>query len=174
MKEIKKPKVVKIKEVNWKKLKNKMYTLFAVVSKEYIKNGKCNLNEVNNFFTISDNIYDCEEYIILKEMLDHKQHYQSWCQQRKLDYLSEFSWKSYKEIVLHNSSEYGIITFKMEWKDIMAFLRVLHKCYPIGCSYDREIELSFFKEQVVGKFLKEAKDQVENNLKEINKEDIVN
>jgi len=168
----------KVKNIKTSKLKNKAITLFAVVNSSDINDkGICDFTKTKKFYTITDSYENCEEYICLREIDEHQEHYGMWCAQRHLDPTEENNWDIYSEVVLGDNSEYGIIQFQIEWEDLIAFMRMFQGCYPIDCSFDRPVEKVYFGTQLENIFKDTLnKQELEDNTfeeKKINPEDII-
>lgn len=150
-------KKIKDKEIKVKKLKNKLISLYTVITAEDYENLNNNINESpGKFLTITTSYEECEEYIYAREIADHIEHYTMWCNQRELDMKDDTSWELYREKVIGDNSDYMIFQMKLYWEDIIAFMRMFQGCYPIGCSYDRVVERLYFKEQLKDFMEKEA------------------
>lgn len=148
-----------------------MYTLFAVVSKDCVVNGQCDLTKDNKFYTITDCWADCDEYIYAKEIADHMEHFLMWCEQRKANPNDDTIWEVYRQTVIGDNCDYGIVSFNVSWKDMMGFLRMFQGCYPLGCSFDRQAEKVFFANKLKQAFQDVADESV---TMEVDKESIVN
>ena len=146
-----------------KKLKSKdvkkdfLFNLYAVVDNQHFDLSQpINLTTIPKFYTVSYNKQNCDEYINCKEIDDNEEHYQQWCQLRNYNSELEEVWEEYRNTVLKESI-YSIIVFHVYFSDILGLVRILEQCKPVGCSFDREIEYTYWL----------AKGQLTENLKEM-------
>lgn len=171
-------KTKKLKSINIKKIKHKIISLFTVVTAEDFKaitESKL-LTVPHKFLTLTQTPEEALEYVDALEYNDHFDHYKNWCINKKLNYELDESWLFYKNTVLGKYSDYAIFELKLEWEDIIAFIRMFQGCIPLGCSFDREVEiLNLTKNIKQNKNNLNLKDNSsETKTTEINKEDIVN
>ena len=104
-------------------------------------------NVPDKFLTITTTAKEAAEYGTILLMLRHKSHFESWCENNGLDKTRLSSVTSYyhKCISDEEKSEFVITKIKYTLKSVMAALRMLGNCYPIGCSFDLEAENEHFK-----------------------------
>ena len=143
------------------------YRLYGVLPAKYLdKNGKLSekASLSGRFLTLSDKEDDCLEYIYIKEVQEHAEHFYLWCESRKLDPMDTSNWKAYRDITLGNTCDYRIIPFDISWEDLLAMIRMFQCCKPIGCSYERTLEVMYYNDR-----LKKSKSNVDDMEKETEK-----
>jgi len=143
--------------------RNKKVTVFALTSKKV----------QNKFLTISDDKLNVLEYAMKVLKLEHQDHYDSWCQLKKINGEDPGAWLEYFANCISDEEkgELQIVKVKYKIKDIAAMLRMLGNCYPLGCSFDTILEQEYFNNLINEKnAIQEAKNQAEksNILKENN------
>lgn len=113
---------------------NKKLTIYSIIS---ISKGKV-LTFVNSKKQI-------QEYLNRYFYLLNKTHFESWCELRNLvsdssSSLFSRNWKLYYSTVCQNLLEdIEIETLKYDKHNLTKLFRLLEKCVPLGCSFDKEI-----------------------------------
>lgn len=128
---------------------NKKLTVYALVSKQ-IK---------NRFLTISDDKTDVYEYAMLLLKLQHQDHFESWCQLRQIEKPDLNAWLRYyaTSIDAEEKEDLQVIKVSYHKKDVIAMLRMFGNCFPIGCSFDTELERRYYDNLVKEKNIIEQK-----------------
>ena len=146
--------------------KDKKIVAYAVITKQ-IK---------NKFLTITKNTFEAYEYVMLLLKLQHQCHFDSWCLTRKLDKDNPNNWLVYYENCIEDEEKdnFQIIKIKYHIRDVLAILRMFGNCFPLGCSFDTDVERLYFKTILNDRSSQEAEnnnlekniDVEENNLNE--------
>lgn len=86
---------------------------------------------------------DAREYIKKKYVIDHFDHYESWCALRALDDESLESENAYFEEIAADDvfDEYSVATGYYDKRRIAAALRLSACMLPVGASYEEPFEL---------------------------------
>lgn len=86
---------------------------------------------------------DAKEYIKKKYIIDHFDHYASWCALRSLDDESPAAEDKYFDETADDSlfDEYSIATARYDKRRLAAALRVSACLLPVGASYEEPFEL---------------------------------
>ena len=147
--------------MSWFRKKTKIVA-YGLISKE-IK---------NKFLTITKDANGALEYSMLVLKLKHLDHFLMWCDARQLDKGDIKNWLNYYENCVPNSDkeEFKIVRVTYELDNVLAILRMFGNCFPIGCSFDTEVERTYFKSIVddAQKQLKAEKAAAEKTKEEDN------
>ena len=141
----------------------------------------CNFDSNNNpiitpnckYYTLTYTKEDCEEYIDCKLYDDNEEHYQQWCNLRNLNSYEENSWNEYYNTVLYDKNPYAIIKMQIMFSDLLAMVRLFEGCHPIGCSFDKKLELMYYNEDIINLINDNYNNEEENIDKILNSKNIV-
>lgn len=111
-------------------------TAYALISK----------NVKNKFLTITKNLKEASEYAMLITKLQHHDHFNMWCTFRELDVSDIKNWLDYYEncVTDDEKDELQIIKVKYDLENILAILRMFGSCFPLGCSFETDVERTYF------------------------------
>ena len=136
---------MKIKEIK----KDFPLYIYAVADCESNMNHEAIITPGTRFYTVSYNLEDCNEYIECKLYDDNESHYLQWCALRNLQPQDTYSWDKYFDTVLYDNIPYKVIKMQVFFSDLLALVRLFEHCQPIGCSFDREVEKLYYKENSI-------------------------
>lgn len=129
-----------------------------VFSKKFIFYLVCDTDKDETILCVCNKLKEISEFVNTKILVDHFDHYKSWCELKQLDINNMDSKREYLINYITNSPEgaltkYNYIIKKIDYdKDsISAVLRILHGYIPLGCSYELpnevETELEILNER---------------------------
>lgn len=142
-----------------KNLKNKGIHLYVAVLREKPK----------NFLTITLTEDEALEYIKKSLKILNFSHFSAWCNLKDYNVDDEASWEEYLYTCASEQlEEYAVLKVFYLYKDIVAMMRMLGWCIPMGCSFDEPLEKLYFANQISPDIINEAfknigKDKVSEN-----------
>lgn len=128
--------------------KKKQIIVYALISKSI----------ENKFLTISENRLDAYEYAMAFMRLQHQNHFDTWCELRQLDKDDINNWLQYYDMCIEDDEKnnFQVVKVRYNVKDVVTILRMFGNCFPLGCSFDTEIEKEYFKAVLNGKVAESA------------------
>ena len=122
----------------------------------------------NKFLTITKDTKEAIEYSMMLLKLKYHEHFGLWCDARNLDKNSEKSWLSYYEnsVPAAEKAEFQIIKVAYDIDNLLAILRMFGNCFPLGCSFDTDVEKIYFNAIVEETLQKKAEEKVKEQAKE--------
>lgn len=120
----------------FKKRHDKIFEVYTVVHKDRPK----------HFLTITLTQKEAFEYAVKQLRVIKFDHFEQWCNLRNYDVEDDKAFEEYyiNCIDLEEKNEYLICKVQYKHRDIVAALRTLGKCVPLGCSFDTPLELEIF------------------------------
>lgn len=137
------------KQKKIQKLHNKTALLFGVaplVAPCPLTEGDCP-DEIESLYTIVPSYDEALEFVKKHIILRNKAHFESWCDLRNRNPLTEEAKQAYIDTVIDMNdpkNQYSIIDIKYTYEDLATILRISAGCAPIGCSFDNEAEIEAF------------------------------
>ena len=124
---------------------DKIKNLFSKKFKFYLV---CEADNDESIVCVCSTVNEIGEFINSKILVDHFDHYKSWCELKNIDFNDITSKRTYLINYFNNSSEetldkYNYIIKKINYdkNTVAAVLRILHGYVPLGCSYETPEEV---------------------------------
>lgn len=103
-------------------------------------------NESTKIYTITSSKKDCSKYITRKLMMENFPHFSAWCALHGVS-ADETGWDRYVDAGIvpeEDFGKYSILRLAYGRDDLAHLMRVLNKCLPLGCDYERDDEYGYF------------------------------
>lgn len=91
---------------------------------------------------------DILEYVNKKLIVDHYDHYKSWCRFHNLNEESLEAQIAYLDKVGHtweDTSKYSFKRYVYSIDEIASIFRIVNKCPPVGASYETDTEIEYMR-----------------------------
>lgn len=108
---------------------------------------------------------EAEEYICNRCCLDNKGHYDAWCELHNHDPKELATKRLYTTTIATNVKKYRYKQCTYDLNHIATIYRIGFGCYPLGCSFDSDLEYMVLMQ----KANKDVLDKVVSKLKKENK-----
>lgn len=118
-------------------------------------------NDINNrFLTVAKNKNQVYEYLTKLLQLEHKEHFDMWCDLRELDNENYGNWLQYYETVISEAekSKFKIVKLKYSLDAMLSVLRMFSRCLPLGCSFETPIEHEYISSLILDAAKKEQQE----------------
>ena len=85
------------------------------------------------------------EYIDALLKIEHRDHFNSWCDLRGLEQ-NEDSWHEYTKVVISDDEleQFSILELKYTTQEIARMMRIYNSYLPVGASYENNVEHEYF------------------------------
>ena len=104
----------------------------------------------SSLVTVLEKEYQIDEFIHRNILVHNYKHFKAWCDLRQLDYTKLESENAYVNNFLDTATEedlkkYTYIIKKVYYTKtaLASILRMFNGCFPLGCSYETEVEVAY-------------------------------
>ena len=123
----------------------------------------------NSLVTVLEKEYQIDEFIHRNILIHNYKHFKAWCDLRKMDYTKIESENAYINNFLNTATEEDLKKYTYVIKKayytktaLASILRMFNGCFPLGCSYETEVEVDY------ANFLFEEVEKVKQKEKGLN------
>lgn len=104
----------------------------------------------SSLVTVLEKEYQINEFINRNILVHNYKHFKAWCELRKIDYTKVESENAYIDNFFNTATEedlkkYTYIIKKAYYTKtaLASILRMFNGCFPLGCSYETEVEIAY-------------------------------